>query len=136
MKGHNGQAGRVLVVDDNSALNKLMCMVLQSSYTVTGVKSAAEAFSIIKSQPLPDLIVLDYNLPGVNGLEFLKFLRSNSLYNEIPILFISGEASESLTSQMLLFGELADKGGEVTVTVKDDDIFLIAEKTSQNEKVN
>ena len=78
---------RILVVDDDPKLNQAACTYLNDSgYTAKGCLSAEAAYDAIYSQ-LYDLIISDIMMPGTDGFEFARSVRS--LNRTIPILFMS-----------------------------------------------
>lgn len=96
--------GRILVVEDNSALNKLICTVLQPRYNVLGARDVSAAMRILFSGRLPDLIVLDCYLPGTGGVELLDHLKSNGLFAHIPVVMVSGEDTPDFINKLILKG--------------------------------
>ena len=80
---------KIIVVDDNSA-NLTACKnILKRYYEVFPVPSAAKMFELLE-HIMPDLILLDVDMPEINGYEAAGRLKKDSAYNEIPIIFISG----------------------------------------------
>ena len=78
---------RILVVDDDPKLNQAACTYLNDSgYTAKGCLSAEAAYDAMYSQ-LYDLIISDIMMPGMDGFEFARTVRS--LNRTIPILFMS-----------------------------------------------
>ena len=78
---------RILVVDDDPKLNQTACTYLNDSgYTAKGCLSAEAAYDAMYSQ-LYDLIISDIMMPGTDGFEFARSVRS--LNRTIPILFMS-----------------------------------------------
>ena len=78
---------RILVVDDDPKLNQAACTYLNDSgYTAKGCLSAEAAYDAMYSQ-LYDLIISDIMMPGTDGFEFARSVRS--LNRTIPILFMS-----------------------------------------------
>ena len=78
---------KILVVDDDKALNRSVCFFLsQSGYEAVGCLSAEEAYDEMYKTVF-DLIISDIMMPGTDGFEFAKTLRT--LSNDIPILFMS-----------------------------------------------
>ncbi|WP_419012939.1 response regulator transcription factor [Dysosmobacter sp.] len=78
---------RILVVDDDPKLNQAACTYLNDSgYTAKGCLSAEAAYDAMYSQ-LYDLIISDIMMPGTDGFEFARTVRS--LNRTIPILFMS-----------------------------------------------
>ncbi len=79
----------ILVVDDNPANLKLLFQMLsQEGYKVRVSLSGKLALTSCKSNP-PDLILLDVNMPEMNGYEVCKYLKSSANTRDIPVIFIS-----------------------------------------------
>ncbi len=77
----------ILVVEDDSELNSSVCSFLnQSGYEATGCLNAADAYDAMYEKVF-DLIVSDIMMPGIDGFEFVKNVRS--LNENIPILFMT-----------------------------------------------
>lgn len=86
---------RILVVEDDSDLNRSVCSFLnQSGYEATGCLDANAAYDAMYEKMF-DLIVSDIMMPGIDGFEFAKTVRS--LNEEIPILFMT--ARDDLASK-------------------------------------
>lgn len=79
----------ILVVDDNPANLGLLDILLKSKgYKVRPVTGGVSALQAAKSSP-PDLIMLDINMPDLNGYEVCKRLKADEVLKDIPVLFIS-----------------------------------------------
>jgi len=85
----------VLVVDDEPVIRALVAAGLQTDeLQVTGVADGATAIAAVEAAT-PDLVLVDVGLPGMDGREVLRRLRSNPLTAEIPVLLLTGlEPSE------------------------------------------
>ncbi len=78
---------KILVVEDDRDLNRTVCSFLnQSGYEATGCLSASEAYDAMYDTMF-DLIVSDIMMPGIDGFEFVKSVRS--LNENLPILFMT-----------------------------------------------
>ncbi|MBQ7915613.1 MAG: response regulator transcription factor [Firmicutes bacterium] len=78
---------KILVVEDDAALNRSVCSFLnQSGYEATGCLNASDAYDAMY-ETVFDLIVSDIMMPGIDGFEFVKSVRS--LNENIPILFMT-----------------------------------------------
>jgi two-component system phosphate regulon response regulator PhoB len=85
----------VLVVDDEEDILELVQFNLdREGYKVSCVATGEEALEFLKSQR-PDLIVLDLMLPGVDGLEITRFLRSDPKKRNIPIVMLTAKGEEA-----------------------------------------
>jgi DNA-binding response OmpR family regulator len=82
----------VLIVDDEPHIVNLIKLSLnKDKYNVTGAYSGREALMHIDKQ-LPDLVVLDLMMPGVNGYEICKALRENPKTRDVPVLILSAKS--------------------------------------------
>ncbi len=89
---------RVLVVDDSEATAKLLQAELTSKgFEVSTADSVDVATKIIlKKKTRPDIVLLDVRMPNVNGEQFCRFIKSNSLFAGIKVLLCSAEDEEEL----------------------------------------
>ena len=83
----------ILVVEDDEGMLFYCQHELKQHYTVHAVKSAEEMFTALESLT-PDLILLDIILPGMDGYQAARTLKSDERYKGIPIIFISGLTDE------------------------------------------
>ena len=81
---------RVLVADDDRDVCALLELVLSPLADVTLVNDAESALALLASGQPYDAIVSDFMLPGINGLEFVRRVRSDERDRHVPILMISG----------------------------------------------
>ncbi|MDR1655026.1 MAG: response regulator [Treponema sp.] len=80
---------KILVVDDNLSSLKQIGAQLGESYDVSLAKSGALALQICGREK-PDLILLDIEMPGMDGFETMKRLRLNRYLGSIPVIFLTG----------------------------------------------
>ena len=81
---------RVLIVDDDLSLRRVLYRILENGgYDVLSASSGPEALAICrKSSPPIDLLLTDYNMPGMNGLELAR--ECAAVRAELPVLYVSG----------------------------------------------
>jgi two-component system, OmpR family, phosphate regulon response regulator PhoB len=85
----------VLVIDDDPDVQTVVSAVLsRSGFGVSSVSSAEEAFDRMREQRV-DLLVLDWNLPGMTGLDFCRRLRKEGRHGQgrVPVLFLTAHSS-------------------------------------------
>ena len=83
---------KILVVEDNPQNMRLFEMILSDrGYTLLKAVDGEEALDVAVREP-PDLVIMDIQLPGMNGLEVTKKLRENSAFSRIPIIAITASA--------------------------------------------
>jgi two-component system phosphate regulon response regulator PhoB len=85
---------RVLVVEDESAIAELISINLRhAGYEVT-IASAADQAQLEVDRVLPDLVILDWMLPGQSGLALAKRWRSEARTKELPVIMLTARADE------------------------------------------
>jgi two-component system, cell cycle response regulator DivK len=83
---------RILVVEDNPLNLKLVRDVLQvAGYHVVEAQSGEEGLRIAKEDP-PDLVLMDLQLPGIDGTETLRRLREGTLGPDVPVVAVTALA--------------------------------------------
>jgi two-component system phosphate regulon response regulator PhoB len=88
-------AAAILVVEDEPAIQELVSYSLrQARHLVSSAKNAEEAMEII-NEVLPDLVLLDWMLPGMSGVDFARMLRRTARTKNIPIIMLTARAEES-----------------------------------------
>lgn len=86
---------RILIVEDEEALNLLLRYNLESEgFSVDVVERGDEAETRVSENP-PDLVVLDWMLPGVSGIEICRRLRAREETKDIPILMLTARGEET-----------------------------------------
>ena len=87
-------AGKILVVDDESTIRELIGFTLsRAGFSYREAADAAEAEAEILREP-PDLILLDWMLPGQSGIDFVKLLRSDPSIRSIPVIMLTARGEE------------------------------------------
>ena len=82
----------ILVVEDNPVNRRLVEFLLRSNgYQVREASTAQEAFEILKTER-PDLILMDVQLPGMDGLEATRKLKENAATRDIPVVAVTSYA--------------------------------------------
>jgi two-component system chemotaxis response regulator CheY len=84
---------QALVVDDSRAVRKLLSQNLQFlGYDVTEAENGIAALDALQARPDPvHLILTDWNMPEMNGLDFLKAVRRRPEYDGIPVVMVTTE---------------------------------------------
>ena len=92
-EGSNG-AGRLLVVEDSAFFRNMLIPALSSAgYHVTAVNSAEEALALRDRGVTFDAIVSDIEMPGMDGMAFVRAARLSGLWTTLPIIALSGRAT-------------------------------------------
>jgi two-component system phosphate regulon response regulator PhoB len=84
----------VLVVEDEEAIREMLVMVLeQADFSVQTASDAHQALNLLAAR-LPDLILLDWMLPGMSGVEWAKRLKKDKVYGDLPIILVTARGEE------------------------------------------
>lgn len=101
------QHKRLLLVEDNPIHAKLMILqlaALSARPEVEWVKDGETALERLRSKPLPDLILLDLKLPGIDGHDVLKSIRADHRLKKIPVVMITTSARDEDISRAYELG--------------------------------
>lgn len=87
-------SGKILIVDDEASIRELLAFNLEKAgYSVVASDNGADAVHKAKAQS-PDLIVLDLMLPGMDGIEVCRLLKSQQYTSGIPIIMLTARNDE------------------------------------------
>jgi len=87
----------VFIVDDNEVNLTAGAAALESEYEVLTMLSAKKMFDLIELyNKIPDLILLDVEMPDMNGLEAIVELKKRDKWRSIPVVFLTGWADDGL----------------------------------------
>ncbi len=84
----------VLIVDDTPSNIKTLAGMLKEKYKIIISKSGEEALDLMQNGPLPDLVLLDIMMPGLDGYEVCKRLKADKRTENIPVIFITAKSDE------------------------------------------
>ncbi|QOV88780.1 response regulator [Humisphaera borealis] len=90
---------KILVIDDAPAMRSSLSRALRKEgFEVLAADDGLQAIGYVANRP-PDLIILDINMPRMNGIEVLKRLRQNMLWRTVPVLVFSGSPNAMTLQQ-------------------------------------
>ncbi|HEV2706178.1 MAG TPA: response regulator [Pyrinomonadaceae bacterium] len=96
---------RILVADDSPASRSLVASALSdvAGVEVARVSSGVEAIKLVATDSF-DLVLTDVNMPDINGLELLRFIKTNERLSALPVLVISTDTAEAERLRALSLG--------------------------------
>jgi len=95
----------ILIVDDEISNIEIMNAVLEDSYEVCFATSGEQAIEVARSV-LPDLILLDVMMPGIDGYEVCRILKGDRLLADVPIIFTTGLDDQDAEARGLSLGAI------------------------------
>ncbi len=95
----------VLVVEDSKAIRSMIRVALEEigGFFVVEAGNGFEALKTLPSRPF-ELIITDINMPDINGLELIGYVKSNPTYHGTPLIIVSTEKSEEDKKRGLALG--------------------------------
>lgn len=99
---------KILIFDDDTATLEVVSIIFQEiGYEVEIAETADHILSVV-SVFLPDLILMDINIPMIGGIEATRLLKNHESYNSIPVIFVTAKNDiEKISSQSSADGYLS-----------------------------
>lgn len=96
---------KILIIEDSSVMRSLLVSAIESmeGYRIIEATSGFDALRLLPREQV-DLIITDINMPDINGLELISYVRDNPNYQSIPLFIISTESSEKDLEKGLSLG--------------------------------
>jgi two-component system chemotaxis response regulator CheY len=112
----------VLIVEDSKAIRSMIRVTLEEAGGFFAIE-AGNGFEALKTLPTRqfDLIITDINMPDINGLELIGYVKSNPAYRDIPLIIVSTEKSEEDKKRGLALGA----AGYVVKPFKKEDLVAV-----------
>ncbi|MBF0413172.1 MAG: response regulator [Desulfamplus sp.] len=82
---------KVLIVEDSPQNIKIINEILKNDYIITAATSGENAISCLEVNELPDIILLDIIMPGMDGYEVCRRIKRNKKTSDIPVIFITAK---------------------------------------------
>ena len=85
---------RILLVEDEIAIRKMLTFSIErAGFLVSQAENSVSAKKLILENT-PDLVIVDWMLPDLSGLELIRYLRREDLYSKLPIIMLTAKANE------------------------------------------
>lgn len=93
-------SAHILVIDDNALVLRNMKVLLDDKYSVAVAASATQAYMAMEKRK-PNLILLDYDMPEINGRDLYIKFKEDEKYKDIPIVFLTSAAEADIVQSLL-----------------------------------
>jgi two-component system, chemotaxis family, chemotaxis protein CheY len=96
---------KILITEDSPTMRSLLVSTIETleGYEIVEAASGFEALRLLPREKV-DLIITDINMPDINGLELISYVKNNPNYRNIPLFIISTESSEKDREKGLALG--------------------------------
>jgi len=84
----------IMIVDDVATNVQALASILKDDYTLKVATNGQTALKLSLQEPIPDLILLDVQMPGMSGFDVCKILKSKDSTKDIPVIFVTGNVSD------------------------------------------
>ncbi len=120
------QLNKVLVIDDSKLIHQMYRLVLMKykNCAIIDAMNGLEALDVLSKENGIELILLDINMPVMNGVQFMEKLKKENLYRHIPIVVISTEGKEEDTLRAMKLGAW----GYIVKPFKSESLYELIEK--------
>ena len=85
---------RILIIEDEQPIREMICFALENAGFEIQEAADARQSQVMIAEALPDLILLDWMLPGVSGIDYARRLKKEDLTREIPIIMLTARTEE------------------------------------------
>lgn len=96
----------ILVVEDNEDNMDLVFAFLEDSFSLKGCDNGYDVISLFENDPqyVPDLILCDISLPGMDGVDLLQVIRNNKSWSHVPVVALTSHAMKGDREKFLEAG--------------------------------
>ena len=100
------ELNKILIVDDSQLIHSMYRLVLNryKNCKIVDAMNGLEALDVLSRENDFNIILLDINMPVMNGLQFMEKIKNENIYKHIPIIVISTEGKEDDTLRALQLG--------------------------------
>ena len=112
----------ILIVEDSSTTRALIKAIIEDmgDFHTVEASSGFDALKLLPTQDF-DLVITDINMPDINGLELINFMKNNPKYRDLPLIIVSTERSEEDKRRGMALGAVA----YITKPFKADELHEI-----------
>lgn len=94
-----------LVVDDSRAMRAILTRLMTGlGFDVAQAGDGAQALTVMESGPKPDVVLVDWNMPVMDGLTFIKEVRSREEYRDVALMMVTTESEQNNIVRALAAG--------------------------------
>lgn len=96
---------KILIIDDSTFAIRVLTDILKDCYEIVSTRNAEKGIILAKKEQ-PDLVLLDIEMPGLDGFQVLKMLKDDEETNLIPVIFLTGVMDPEYEEKGFLYGAI------------------------------
>jgi CheY-like chemotaxis protein len=117
-------AKTILIIDDEPTIVFFLSdLFLDEGYDILKAYSGEEGLKLLDSKALPDLVIVDLKMPGINGKDVIQAIRQNPKFNDVPVMILTGSVKND--------NDYPGEGSYQALVTKPFDIEEVLEKVTQ-----
>ena len=97
---------KILVIDDDATIRFLLHKILDTNYEVVSMADGYEALDWLNTGNVPDLIILDMEMPKINGRVLIRRIKFSPQFRHVPIIVISATESKLIETAFFKLGAI------------------------------
>ena len=96
---------RALVIDDSRAMRRIVTSILEGlGFEVRAASNGREGLDVLNEGWVPDLATIDWNMPVMDGLQFVSAVRSNPAWRQVTLMMVTSESEHGQIVRALAAG--------------------------------
>jgi two-component system chemotaxis response regulator CheY len=96
---------RALVVEDSSTIRMILCKYLRElDIDVVEAADGLQALDRLKEMAPPDLVLVDWDMPAMNGIDFIRAVRHQQIYDPLPLIMVTTHSEGDYSSEAVAAG--------------------------------
>ncbi len=111
---------KIMLIEDNSDNRDLVYAILEDSYDLNDYADGFSALVALQNESLPDLVLCDVSLPGMDGVELIRTLRKQPRFAHLPVIVLTSHAMKGDQERFLAVGFDA----YVSKPIVDEEAFI------------
>jgi two-component system chemotaxis response regulator CheY len=96
---------RALILDDSRAMRMVLRRIMHAAgFEVVEAADGRQGLDVLSAGPLPDVALVDWNMPGIDGLSFVKAVRDDPAYRRMTLMMVTTESEHDQVARALAAG--------------------------------
>jgi two-component system, chemotaxis family, chemotaxis protein CheY len=96
---------RALILDDSRAMRMVLRRIMHAAgFEVVEAADGRQGLDVLSAGPLPDVALVDWNMPGIDGLSFVKAVRDDPAYRRMTLMMVTTESEHDQVVRALAAG--------------------------------